>query len=679
MPKINILEKQVAELIAAGEVVERPSSIVKELMENAVDAKASSITVEIQGGGVRYIRVSDNGSGIERADVRSAFLRHATSKVRQVEDLNDIATMGFRGEALASIAAMCRVEMLTRTREEQAGTHYRIAGGEEEELEDAGCPVGTTITVRDVFYNTPARMKFLKKDISEGNSVAAVVEKIALGNPEIHMKFIRDGVVRLQTPGDGKLISAVRCVLGREFSENVIPVDYSVGGLHLEGVITTPSFSRSSRTLQNFFINHRFVRSRTCMAALEESYRNAMMVGKFPSCVLNLQIPPQVVDVNVHPAKLEVRFTAEKEIFDLVYYGCKTALGAHRLAPELKAEELHYNPFAAHLNPKPPVQQRLNVQEYRREMEILAQQERSQEKGGTYWNPKSAAQTSGIHLESISSQEHPVALPSISRQLDILPKEHGFSTPHLESSSPMELLYQEKSSSIVADQQVSQPIESAAFSISHAPQSTTPEGAHSSASVATEVDPYENTRIIGELFETYILLEKENELLLVDKHAAHERLLFNKLKSHGIGEERQMLLQPIPVQLSKEEHAVLVENLDLLEQAGITAEDFGGVDLLIRGSAPILAKADLSAIVVELAEKLLRGGGQGLPEQIEEIYHTIACRSAIKAHDSTPIPSLQELIEMLRTDGDAQHCPHGRPICIRMSKYEIEKKFGRLG
>ena len=664
MPKINVLEKQVAELIAAGEVVERPASIVKELLENAVDAGASSVTVEIQGGGVRYIRVSDNGSGIERADVRSAFLRHATSKVRQAEDLSGITTMGFRGEALASIAAMCRVEMLTRTAQEQAGTHYRIAGGEEEDLEDAGCPVGTTITVRDVFYNTPARMKFLKKDISEGNSVAAVVEKIALGNPQIGFKFIRDGAMRLQTPGDGKLLSAVRCVLGREFAENTIPVSYRVGALTISGLITKPAFSRGSRTLQNFFINRRFVRSRTCMAALEESYRNAMMVGKYPSCVLNLEIPPQTVDVNVHPAKLEVRFTGEKEIFDLVYYGCKTALGAHQLAPELKAEELRYNPFAAHADPKPPVQQRLSVQDYRQELERLAQQEQAQKQAHS-WTSRQNARPVGVPLESLPTGMRQEPQPR-SWRLDVSPE------PALRLESRPAPFYtgsrREEAASPVPP--VVQP-----------PKAVSPEVAApvQPAPPATARDPYEGARVIGELFETYILLERANELLLVDKHAAHERLLFNRLKASGMGEERQMLLQPIPVQLSPEEHGVLLENLPLLEQVGIEAEDFGGEDLLIRGAAPILAQADLPAIVTELAAKLLQGGGRGLPEQLEELYHTIACRAAVKAHDHTPTPTLQELIQLLREDGDAQHCPHGRPVCIRMSRYEIEKKFGRLG
>ena len=315
--KINVLEKQVAELIAAGEVVERPASIVKELLENAVDAGASSVTVEIRRGGISYIRVTDNGSGIEREDVAKAFLRHATSKVRERDDLGQITTMGFRGEALASIAAMCRVELLTRAAEEEVGTLYTISGGEEESLEDAGCPVGTTITIRDVFFNTPARMKFLKKDVSEGNSVAAAVEKAALGYPGVGFKLIRDGQVRFQTPGDGHLLSAVRCVFGKEFSENLLPVHYESKGCMVDGVICKPTSARNSRSMQNFFINTRFVRSKTCMAALEESYRNALMTGKYPSCVLNLTIPPQTVDVNVHPAKIEVRFADEKKYLSI--------------------------------------------------------------------------------------------------------------------------------------------------------------------------------------------------------------------------------------------------------------------------------------------------------------------------------------------------------------------------
>ena len=653
MAKINVLDKQVAELIAAGEVVERPASIVKELVENAVDAGATKVTVEIQGGGIRYIRVTDNGTGIAREDVENAFLRHATSKVKNEEDLTRIMTMGFRGEALASIAAMCRVELLTRTAEEIAGTRYAISGGEPGELSDAGCPTGTTITVRDVFFNTPARMKFLKKDVSEGNSVAAAVEKAALGNPGVAFKFLRDGGVRLQTPGDGQVLSAVRCVLGREFSENAVPVRYEANGLTLDGVISRPSFARGSRGLQNFFINTRFVRSKTCMAALEESYRNTLMVGRYPSCVLNLTVPPQAVDVNVHPAKIEVRFANEKSIFDLVYYGCKTALGANRLAPEIKAEDVKYNPFAANPDQAAPAQQRLSVGEYKELLEKRLKAERSPSVLEYTYRPAPAAPVhAGADVPPPSDYDAPLSVESP-------PPAVGTAPPALTFPAEPVTLYFDK-------EPVPETAETASLGIPE-------EGP------AAPRDPYENARVIGELFGTYVLLERGDELVLVDKHAAHERLLFNRIVAGGVGEDRQMLLTPVSVKLSPEEHAAVLENASLLAGAGIPVEDFGDGFVLVREVAPILADADIAGIVSECADKLLRGGGKLLPRQLEDFYHTVACRAAIKAHDRTPAPSLAELIEMLRQDGDADHCPHGRPVSVRMRRHEIEKKFGRLG
>lgn len=651
MAKINLLDKQVAELIAAGEVVERPASIVKELVENAADAGATSIIVEIQGGGIRLIRVTDNGSGIERADVANAFLRHATSKVRVSEDLSHITTMGFRGEALASIAAMCRVELLTRTREEVAGTFYSIAGGEEERLEDAGCPVGTTITVRDVFYNTPARMKFLKKDVSEGNSVAAVVEKAALANAGVAFKFIRDGAVKLQTPGDGQLISAVRCILGREFAEGSIPVRYQQGQLVLEGCICKPFIARGSRTMQNFFINNRFVRSKTCMAALEEAYKNMLMIGKFPSCVLNVTIPPYEVDVNVHPAKIEVRFANEKSIFDLVYYGCKTALGASSLQPEIKAEDVRYNPFSVSQSQEIPRQERMSASQYRLVVSELP------EKKAEVYSPVSN-RTQPLAAERLSFTEKPVPR-------SVSPTGEPMRVPSLPSSAATAVLESENFLDETYDLR-KKPMLDIEAEPEQAPQ-------------PMPQDPYENARLIGELFDTYLVLQNEDQMILIDKHAAHERLLFNRLTSGGIAGEKQLLLAPVSVKLTPDEHAAILDNLKLLSDAGIAIENFGDGFVVVREVAPVLAKTDLELVVTELAQKLLSYNHHLLPRQLEDLYHTIACKAAIKAHDRTSSLSLKQLVTLLREDGSATHCPHGRPVAIRMSRYEIEKKFGRLG
>ncbi len=650
MAKINVLEKHVAELIAAGEVVERPASIVKELVENAIDAGASAVTVEIQRGGISYIRVTDNGSGIEREDVSKAFLRHATSKVRERDDLGQITTMGFRGEALASIAAMCRVELLTRTAGEETGTLYAISGGDEERIEDAGCPVGTTITIRDVFFNTPARMKFLKKDVSEGNSVAAAVEKAALGNPEVGFKLIRDGQVKFQTPGDGKLLSAVRCVFGKEFSENLLPVHYESGGCAVDGVICKPASARNSRSMQNFFINTRFVRSKTCMAALEESYRNALMTGKFPSCVLNLTIPPQTVDVNVHPAKIEVRFADEKSIFQLVYYGCKTALGAANLAPELKAEDLRQN-FSEKTAAKSaaPIQQRMRAEEYRMTLAQKVEHLKASRGPASVETGELVSAKPPVSAYFPGTRVSPEAVWKVESPAPVLQKVVPVSSePVLRTEIP-------------APTKPVEPID-------------VPE-----PDALPDADLYDGARLIGELFDTYLLLQNLDELILVDKHAAHERLLFNRLVAGGLAEERQLLLTPVSVQLSPEEHAMVIEHLTLLSRAGITAEDFGDHFVLVREVAPVLANTDLPGLVTEFAERLSCANGNPLPGQLEELYHRMACRAAIKAHDRTPAPSLEQLIQLLQQDGDVGHCPHGRPVAIRMARREIEKKFGRLG
>lgn len=700
MPRINVLDKQVAELIAAGEVVERPASVVKELLENAVDAGATAVTVEIQNGGVSYIRITDNGYGIERADVRNAFLRHATSKVRVSEDLNHIMTMGFRGEALASVAAMAKVEVLTRTQDEDAGTHYAIWGGEEQLLEDAGCPVGTTIMVRDLFYNTPARMKFLKKDASEGNSVGAVVEKVALAYPEVSFRLLRDGVQKLHTPGDGKLLSAVRCALGREFSDNCIEVDYELDGLHLTGVISKPQAARGSRALQNFFINRRFVRSKTCMAALEEAYRGTLMVGRFPSCVLNLAIPAQTVDVNVHPAKIEVRFSDEKGIFGLVHYGCKTALGAADLMPRMTAD--------SRKSTQQQGTQRISAQEYRA---MTAGEPAAQLAFAT---PVAPAQTfsqpsAPVNIVSRETMESPqTAMASRSsadfpgERVDALPT-HGITPPRV-TARMLDIETPEETPDVPA-----MPLHSpaAAYAVDAAEYSDgrglwQPAGGAPRAEDAVTLpkiewqlsddlpeppqtaeserhDPFDGARMIGELFETYIVLQAQDDLILVDKHAAHERLIFNRMINGGLEEERQLLLSPVSVRLSAEEYSAAVEHLALFSDAGLTLEDFGDCFVVIREVVPVLANADLPAIVTEFAQKLLHENKRLVSSQMIDLYHTAACRAAMKANDKTPAPSLEQLLKLLREDADVRHCPHGRPVAVRMSKHEIEKKFGRLG
>lgn len=668
MGRINILEKQVAEMIAAGEVVERPSSIAKELLENAIDAGASAITAEIRSGGIQYLRVTDNGCGIDREDVPRAFLRHATSKVRESSDLNHIMTMGFRGEALASIAAMCRVELITRTAEEMAGTRCVVEGGEQISLEDTGCPVGTTMIVRDVFYNTPARMKFLKKDVTEGNNVQAVAEKAALAEPGISFRFLRDGIIKLQTPGDGKPLSAVRAIFGKDFAQKVLPVRYSYGSLSLEGLICYPEIARASRSMQNFFINRRFVHSGTCMAAIEEAYKGALMTGKFPACVLYLTVPPQAVDVNVHPAKTEVRFASEKDIFSLVYYGCKTALGTVNLAPEIAVQEKRPNPFISSQSPVLPKQQQLHEKKNIPVMPALSGG------GTTHVNTQEYRQM----VSSLSNEQSP---KGSRRFLDISTDDGDLilCSPTIDGD-PGQMQNTLASSVPLPTPSLSEPLQEKTDPKPVLESDQSPKtGNINKFSAYKGENLYDNVRIVGEIFSTYILLEGNDEFIIIDKHAAHERLLFNKLMGQGIGEERQMLLEPVTVHLSAEEYSAVAENLELLGKSGITADDFGNGCILVREIAPVLSELEIADIVTEFAQKLLHGSERLVSQRMENLFHTIACRAAVKAGDKLEIPSLNELVMLMQQDGDVSHCPHGRPTTIRMSRHTLEKKFGRLG
>lgn len=695
MGKIHVLDKQIAELIAAGEVVERPSSVIKELVENSLDAGANLITVEIQHGGITYIRVSDNGCGIAAEDVPLVFKRHATSKIRSEEDLNAIATLGFRGEAMASIAAVSRVEMLTRTADSEEGTMYVIHGGEEQEQYPVGCPVGTTLIARDLFYNTPARMKFLKKDVSEANSVAVVVEKAALSHPEVSFKFIRDGQVKLHTPGDGKLLSAIHAVLGREAAASMIPVNYEAFGMKVSGYTCKPVDSRSNRTMQNFFINGRFVRSKTMMAALEEAYRHSIMVGKFPSCVLDLQAPFGDTDVNVHPAKIEVRFANEKSVFDVIYYGVKSALSQYDYSLNLNKEEEKPAPTvigkSPDLNKKAPL--RVSAEEYRN---LITKEQRAEKSAVQKEIPpvtdspkkqytenihsytkaqKSTLDQVLLNMNKTVSNSKASARPSTALTL------HDDGVPYVSESkitasnkkTPITDLDQRAS---VWDEELPDCMNGVAAPEVKQPKET--EKPQVLRYADEEKDPYESARIIGELFGTYILLENNDQLILVDKHAAHERLLFEQLKKLDLTKDRQILLAPVLVHLSREDYAAVADRMDAFQQIGFEVENFEGGDLLVREVPLALPDSDIRSIVEETAHKLLQNRDDLTPEIIDDLLHNIACRSAVKAHDKNSGMELQQIITMLRNNEDVKYCPHGRPIARLLSRREIEKMFGRI-
>ena len=683
--RIHVLEPQVAELIAAGEVVERPASIVKELLENAVDAGAQKITVEIKNGGISYIRVTDDGGGIEQDDLPAAFIRHATSKVRTAEDLDHIGSFGFRGEALASIAAVCKVEVLSRTPESISGARYVIEGSHEVEFTEAGCPVGTTIVVRDVFFNTPARMKFLKKDSTEANNIAGIVDKIALANPRISFRFIRDGQVKLNTPGNGDLLSVIYAVYGKEFASSLIPVDYTHEFVTVSGFISRPTASRSTRSMQNFFINSRYVRSRTCMAALEEAYKSSIMTGKFPACVLNVQIPFNTVDVNVHPAKIEVRFSNERPIFDAVYRGSKEALGAAGEVSFLPREEpvkAQASPFALKDFDHTGRQQRMTAAEYRSLASGGKSSSRAQE-------PSRPFRESGSMMQMNS--------PSLEEAMEVLSEQRARKIPAAAVSRPAAAhpTIPESVRETVRRPEVSvQPTRTEPAPLPELPVQPVPEQPENLESCAcpgpepvpdTAVhladDSEEQTadyKVIGELFGTYIMVEYRDTFVLVDKHAAHERILYNRLCRETSLGQRQVLLAPVPVTLSRQEYDAALQGQEAFEQIGFLIEDFGNGTVLVREIPTMLPLDEVPAAVQEAAGKLADGRQQMLPETVDELLHSVACKAAIKAHDTTSLPEMEQLVEVIRQDRDVRFCPHGRPVSVTMTRSELERKFGRL-
>lgn len=634
MPQINILPKEVYQLIAAGEVVERPSSVVKEMIENSVDAGAKNITVEIKNGGSTYIRITDDGCGIARSEVKKVFISHATSKIKVSDDLDKIGTLGFRGEAMASISAVAKVQLLTRTPDEEIGTRYEIAGGQELDFSDAGCPVGTTIVVADIFFNTPARMKFLKKDVTEANAVAGVVERIAVSHPEISFRFIRDGKQTLITSGNGDLKSTIYSVFGREFANSLIPVDYEINNMHVSGFVTKPSMSRKSRGMQFFFINSRLVKSQTAMAALEQAYRNSIMVGRFPGCVLNIECNSSFVDVNVHPAKIEVRFANEKPVFELVYYGVKNAI------------EMLDTPKEAHFSTPRPTQTTVNGKI-------------------DFFNPKEEVPTQmQFKQESNPDDFWRVASPDVVR--DKSPKSEEAQNYVEESTTTAKLDLSKFTKPATSNEQQ-------ANNEPETQEQTKPLPKQEKAE-SVEVPDF---RLVGEIFKTYIIIEMDGDCYMIDKHAAHERMNFEALKA-STEIVSQVLLSPVAVRLSREEYNAVLSNLDLYSKCGFAIEDFGNSTVLVRECPSILDGEDVSGLVEETASKLLDGKTDITPEQMDWIFHSASCRAAVKAGDKTSPYEMELFVKKLLANPNIRYCPHGRPVMIKLSKYDIEKQFGRI-
>lgn len=628
MPEINVLPKEIYQLIAAGEVVERPSSIVKEMIENSIDANAKNITVEIQNGGSTYIRITDDGCGIERSQVKKVFVPHATSKISVKEDLDAIGTLGFRGEAMASIGAVAKVELLTKGENENIGTRYEIVGGEEISIDDAGCPKGTTIVVRDIFFNTPARMKFLKKDVTEGNSVAGVVDRMAISHPEISFRFIRDGKQTLITSGNGDLKSAIYSVFGKEVSDGLIPVDYSYENMRVSGYVSKPTVSRKSRAMQFFFINERLVKSATAMAALEQAYKNSIMVGRFPMCVLNVEINPSQVDVNVHPAKIEVRFANEKPIFDLIYYGVKTAVEADRTV-----KEADFSPTLEDIYSSVKV-------------------------------PERKEQTYSAMLDFFKKKEEPPVQQTFRSMTSV---------EFNQSLNSSRQVYEKAEEIKNNNEKVKKPFSDIDIEF----EENTPVSEAVENPVINDEKPVEDFILIGEAFKTYLIVEIGKELYFIDKHAAHERMNFEKFKSQDTV-ETQMLLSPEAVNLTKEEFSEFSENIDLVRKCGFEVEEFGESSVIVRAVPSLVGDSDVKDLILEIAQKLMEHKTDIVPDKIDWIYHSASCRGAVKAGDYTSREEQELFVKKLLSMPEIRFCPHGRPVFIKISKYDIEKQFGRV-
>ncbi len=649
MAKIHKLPKEIAQLIAAGEVVERPASVVKELLENAIDAGAMEITLEIQSGGIRFIRITDNGCGIAREDVPTAFLSHATSKIQKADDLDAIFTLGFRGEALASIAAVSRVELMTKTAEEFAGTRAVLEGGEIISVDDAGCPNGTTLIIRDLFFNTPARMKFLKTDRAEGSAVASVADRIALSHPEISLRFIKDGKQQLCTPGNDDLLSCVHSVYGREFAQTLIPVNYALNGISVRGFVSKPFCSRGSNSMQHFFVNDRYIKSRSGSAALNEAYKNSIMVGKYPACVLFLEVQPAAVDVNVHPAKTEVRFSNEKAVFDAIYYAVKNALSADtsrptaQLQPQKRAD-------ASVLRPAEPKGEQISL----REPPNVAKAEKP--KPFTYESPVKSETPAPQKSEK---QEIEAYTAFLNDTKETYGEESEIPDLSVRTATPAVLI---KENPETAQQE----------------SDTIPESEPETASAAETAPKIPEFRLIGEAFKAFIFAECDGKLLLIDKHAAHERMLYNALKKDNGSRGSQMLLMPVNVTLSKEEYAVVTANMDVFVQAGFELEDFGEGTVRVRACPLNLEKEDITALVTEIAGYLLKNKREVLSEKLDWVYHSMACRAAIKAGSDTKDYELYEFTKKLLMSDDVRYCPHGRPVLVELTRRELDRWFGRI-
>lgn len=667
MPKIVQLSRHVADLIAAGEVVERPASVVKELVENAIDAGATRVTVEIQNGGMTLIRILDNGCGMAPEDARTAFLRHATSKIRNKDDLAAISTLGFRGEALAAISAVSRIDLLTKAAD-TPGVSLHLEAGQITQESPAGCPEGTTILVRDLFYNTPARMKFMKSDQAEASAVFLAVQQQALAHPEIAFRFLKDGQEQLSTAGSGDRMAAIYTVFGREIANNMIEVKGSWEQFTVRGFVTKPTCTRGNRSYQYFFVNSRFIKSRMLSAALEEAYKNQLMVGRFPVCVLEIDLPVQAVDVNVHPAKTEVKFLSERGAFDAVHYAVLSALNKAPGRTAVQLPKSRQDQIAGSVSSNIPASkkdffQTKTAEEFRRT--ASAAEENPFEKP-----VRPAAKPVSVFVDEPSflsaALSSPVQVPERTvkapEAAPVVPKAEPIAPAPMEAPAPLTPVPEEEHF----------PLGRKAVS---APTKLTPAPEPESQQVLSI--PEVPFRVIGETMDTYILVEQGESLLLIDKHAAHERVLFEKLKSEEHPVMPQLLLQPVPVSLTKPEAQAVLENLPLLQSLGFDVSEFADLQLVLRQIPSDLTEEDACATLEAFAEDLLTGKRPSQADLRGNLLHTMACKAAIKAGWHTQPREREALVREVLSRDDIKYCPHGRPVCIELTKKELEKQFKR--
>ena len=662
MGAIKLLEKSVYELIAAGEVIERPSSVVKEMVENSIDAGADNIVVEIKNGGRTYIRITDNGCGMSKEDISLAFVRHATSKIYEQEDLQSISTLGFRGEALASVCAVSKVDVISKQVDEQLGWHYTIEGGVECLLESCGCPNGTTFVIRDLFYNVPARLKFLKKDVSEGNAIATILQKLALSHPNISFKFIRDNKREFTSSGDGKLYSAIYSVFGSDFTKTIIPVDYSLGGVNIKGYVTRPLNAKANRSYQNFFVNGRYVKSVTCMVALEEAFRNQIMTGKFPGCVLMIDTNPANIDVNVHPAKIEIRFSDEKSIYDAMYFAIKNSLMNHDISSKIGTEpikERKYTTQEVYKKPEPIITGTQYV----------------------FHSSKSDINNDMIKVDSDDKRPEKDDEKKSSEASDDLFDLTGlFDDDDFDDGKPKELgelLFSCKPSCRKLPKPDKVFVTSDERYVYITPSSLKRPDPMPIEKFEDEEPDRKHIKVIGELFKTYIVCEYGDNMYLIDKHAAHERHNFEKLKNGSKALDMQALIIPVSVTLTHEEYEALEDNKEICSQLGFGIRFVTAPRVMLDGIPVLSDDEDPADLLTRLADILVSGKNNKGDELFDELYHSIACKASIKANSFTSKQELERLVEMVES-GDIRYCPHGRPVTVKLTKRQIEKMFKRI-